>query len=170
MKITSEFLKEKSACTDGYRYVAEKCWLGLESKPFIRNLMADKKYDWANWLIVRVMKRKQYLAYAIFAAEQVIGIHENQHPKDDRPRKAIEAAKAILKSNNAKTRDAAWAAGDAAWAAWAAGDAARAAGYAARAAWAAGDAARAAWAAGDAAQEKMQITILNYGLKSLGAK
>ena len=147
MLVTAEFLKEKEACTDGYRYVSEKGWLGLETVPFLRNLMTDKKYDWANWLIVRCMVKKQYLAYAIYAAEQVIEIYEKQYPKDDRPRKAIEAAKKYLEKPTDKNKDAAAHAADAADAAAYAADAA--------------DAARAAYAA---AREQMQIKILEYGI------
>ena len=130
------------------------------------------------------MTRPQYLSYAIYAAEQVIDIYEKKYPDDKRPRNAIEAARVVLKNNNAKTRAAAWAARAAAEAAaraaaWAAGDAAGAAAWAAGdagAAWAAagaaGDAAgAAAWAAAGAAagaaRAAMQIKILKYGIKLL---
>jgi len=71
---------------------------------------------------------------------------------EDRPQKAIEAARAwCLCPNNEAARDAAGAARDAAWAAgaaaWAAGDAAWAARAAGAAAWAAAEAAEAAGAA-----------------------
>ena len=85
---------------------------------------------------------------AIYAAELVIDIYEKQYSKDDRPRKAIEAAKKYLKK---PTADAAYAARDAAYAADAAADAARAAAYAADAAADAADAAYAAYAAAYAA-------------------
>ena len=77
MKITKEWLKEKSACTDGYKWA-----LGvLDDKPmdaieFLNILKKAEKFDWANWVIVRVMKRPQYIAYAIYAAEQVFDIFE----------------------------------------------------------------------------------------------
>jgi len=84
-------------------------------------------------------------------AAHVLHIYERDYPADDRPRKAIKAARDYV---NGRISAAARAAvGDAAWAAaWAAaGDAARAAAWAA-----AGDAARAAawdaaWAAARAA-------------------
>ena len=99
--------------------------------------------------------------FAADCAERVLPLFECEQPKDDRPRKAIEAARAFAQglindaawaAARAAAREAAWdAAGDAAWAAaWAAaGEAARAAAWAA-----AGDA---AWAAaGDAAREAEQ--------------
>ena len=107
-------------------------------------------------------EQEQRLIAADFA-ERVLPLFETQHPDDDRPRKAIEAARAYARGEitkeqlaaadaaaRAAARAAAWAAGAAARAAaWAAADASARA--AARAAvWAAGAAARAAWAAADA--------------------
>jgi hypothetical protein len=86
--------------------------------------------------------------FAADCAENVLPIFERERPDDDRPREAIEAARAFARGEMdrqglAAARDAAraaaWAAEDAAWAAaWAAEDAAR-------------DAEDAAWAAEDAA-------------------
>ena len=59
------------------------------------------------------------MAYAIFAAEQVIGFFEKKYPEDKRPRKAIEAAKDYLKDPSDKNKAAAYAA------AYAAADAAK---------------------------------------------
>ena len=99
------------------------------------------------------MEYKQYVAYAIYAAEQVIGIYEKKHPDDKRPRQAIEAAKKCLenptKENKAAANAAAFA--DAAYTA----DAADAAAYAA------------ANAAAYTARKKMKLKILEYGLKLL---
>ena len=154
MLITKEWLKSKSACIEGYEWFLKQkgFYTGIEVIKLLEMLVDDDHWDWANWVIVRVMTRPQYLAYAIYAAEQVIDIYEKKYPKNDRPRKAINAAKEVLRSdtvgNRAAARVAAWAARVAAWAAraewaeWAAG-AARAAG----AAWAAWAARAAAWAA-----------------------
>jgi hypothetical protein len=97
-------------------------------------------------------ERTARLAAADFA-EAVLPIYEARHPDDDRPRKAIEAARAFA---NGEIDAAAWAAAGAAATAAASAAAWAAAGAAARAAAgdAAGDAARAAAgdAAGDAAR------------------
>jgi hypothetical protein len=114
--------------------------------------------------VIRAWKfqRRDWLELAIYSAELVLPIWEQEYPDDSRPRQAIDAAKAVLASDTPETRAAANAAANAAgaaanaanaawaaWAAWAAANAANAAG----AAWAAGDAARAAGAAaGDAAR------------------
>jgi hypothetical protein len=107
--------------------------------------------------------------FAADCAERVLGLFEAKFPDDDRPRKAIEAARACIADPTPENRAAAGAAGAAAWdAAWAAagaagaaGAAARAAVYAARyagdaawdAAWAVAVAAGAAGAAWDAERE-----------------
>jgi hypothetical protein len=142
--------------------------------------MKHDKLDWANWLIVRIMTYKQYVSYAVFSAESVLDIYEKKYPNDNRPRKAIEAAKLCVKSPTKKNKDAAdaaanaasaaaSAAANAAYAAYAASAAANTANtaYAAdAAAYAASAAASAAYAA-DAADAEMKIKILNYGLKLL---
>lgn len=157
MNITKEWLKTHDSCSDGMDwFVAQNETDGIK---LVEKLMAEDRFGWANWLIVRIMTRPQYLGYAIFAAEQVIDIYEAKYPDDNQPRKAIDAARRVLDNDSAKNRAAAgdeWFAARAAWsaagAAWAAaglaeGDAG-AAWFAAGAAW---SAAGAAWsAAGDA--------------------
>jgi len=145
MQITIELLKEKNACEEGLRWVIKNNLIGLEDIAFIQKLIENEKLDWANWLIVRVMNYRQYVSYAIFAAEQVI-----HH-------KAIDAAKKCLvnpsKVNKKNAAAAAYAAADAAYAAAAADAAYVAAAYAAT-----------ADAAADAARKQMKLKILEYGL------
>jgi hypothetical protein len=189
-KITRKFLEDKKACTDGKEWCLSHGELTLQELYPI--FLEHKKHEWFNWLLVRVMNKKQKVYYAIFAAEQVIGFYENKYPDDPRPRKAIEAAKAYLANPCARTKRAAAAAADAAayaadaaaYAAYAADAAAYAAAvadaaayaadaaaYAAdaaadAAAYAAYDAADAAYAA-DAAKEEMYNKILEYGYNLL---
>jgi hypothetical protein len=99
--------------------------------------------------IIRAWKwqKKDSVALAIFAAELVIENYEKIYPKDDRPRKAIEAAKNWIKNPRKETesaaRSASWSARSASWSAWSAADAAaESARSAARSAsWSAADAA-----------------------------
>ncbi len=116
MKITVHWLREKAACSDGIRWFLERT--PKESIDVLKLLISEDRLVWANWLIVRVMIRPQYLAYAIFAAGQVLSIFEKKYPKDNRPRKAIEAAGKVLehdtKANRAAAADAASAAATAA--------------------------------------------------------
>ena len=143
MKITKEFLHEKGACEQSYKWVCENKLIGLEHEEFIDKLMKNNRFSDANWLLTKLFNETQCVKYAVFAAEQVLDIFEKKYPDDDRPRKAIEAAKDDLKSPN----DVTYAA-DVAYAAEAA---AYAAAYAAR-------------AADVAAYAAVEIPIINYGL------
>ena len=150
MNITKEWLKTHDSCSDGMDwFVAQNETDGVK---LAEKLMAEDRFGWANWLIVRIMTRPQYLSYAIFSAEQVIGIYEAQYPNDFQPRKAIEAARRVLDNDSAENRAAAWSA-------W---SVARTAGFSA---WATGFSARAtARDAGDA----MQRRIIDHGLMLIG--
>jgi hypothetical protein len=113
-----------------------------DDKECYRSMKIIKAYKWTEL---------DSVALAVFAAEQVIGIFEKEYRDDDRPRKAIEAAKRYLENPTDRNAvDAAHAAADAADAVDAADAAARAVARAAHAAYAA-DAAYAAADAVDAA-------------------
>jgi len=185
MKITLEKLKKLRACKEGIE------WFQAQKETLLDRvcnaLLKDNHADWADWLIVRCMTKKQQVQYAVFAAEQVIHIFEKKYPEDKRPRKAIEAAKTWLLKPSSSAADAAADAADAAAAAAAAAYAAAAyaaAAYAAASSAAAAAAADAyAAAAADAAdayayaaaadanaadaRKDVQIKIINYGLKLL---
>ena len=150
----------------------------------------DEQSDKEAWTEMRVVKvwewtKKDSVEIAIFTALQVIEIFEKQYPNDDRPRKAIEAAKAWLENPTDAAADAAAYAADAASAssnaaayvaaadaAYAASASSNAAAFVAAAA--AADAARTAaadaHAAADAAYATMQKKIyarFNEQLKKL---
>ena len=129
------------------------------------------------------MTLEQKRKYAIFAAQQVLDIFEAKYPDDERPRKAIEAAEAVLENDTKENRAKADVAAAAAYAAYAdATDAAEADAYTAYAAAAAYDAAAAADdtdatgdsayaydAAADAASadSTMKEAIINKGIELL---
>jgi hypothetical protein len=177
MKINEKWLKEKSACNEGV------VWTRLHKfktdRELFEALLADNKLEWANWGIVRIMKRKQYLAYAIFAAEQVIEIYEKKYPDDKKPREAIEAAKKVMAKDTRENRSSvaanaasaaayvAYAANAASAASYAAASASYAASAASAASNAASNAANAAYAAASAEKE-MRLKILMNGFKILG--
>ena len=188
MKVTKEFLREKRACTAGYKWFCENC-LELDLEAQIKQLK-QHRFDWTNWLLVRLMTLEQKRKYAIFAAEKVLDIFETKYPTDERPRKAIEAAEAVLENDTKENRSAAYAAAADADDAYADADAADdASAYAAAAAAAsaydaAADAAYAAdtsalaaaedsayaddasaYAAAAAAHAAIKETIINKGLE-----
>jgi hypothetical protein len=182
MELTLEVLQKHGACSEGVKWYKENdC--PKTATATVNLLLAssnENKLNWSNWLIARMLSRNNKIRYAIYAAEQVIGIYKKKYPDDKRPRKAIQAAKAYLKNPTLKNKNAANAAAYAAYAAYAAADAAyaaaNAAAYAAAyAAYAAADAANAAYAAADAAYaaanaaayaaaNEMKLKIIRYGL------
>jgi len=141
MKINKEWLKEKSVCSEGVKWFKARKF--KTDSQVIGDLMADDKLEWANWVIARIMKRKQYLSYTIFAAEQVLELFEKKYPDDKRPREAIEAARAVFKEDTAENR------------------------VAARVAWVT---AGVTWVAWDTTSKGTQIRILKHGLKLMGWK
>jgi hypothetical protein len=180
MKITSEWLHRQHACLSELEWFKNQ----TETKPevLIAKLIDEERLDWANWLMVRVLTHKQQVAYAIYAAERAVEIFEKHNPKDKRPRKTIDAARAVLKRDTQKNREAAAAAFDSAF------DSAKAAeiaaderaSYAAAAvyhaafaaaygyAYSAAAAERAAYSAAVAAYDKkIQNRILAFGIKLL---
>ena len=170
--VTLEWLESIYACDDGIEYYKTLDETNLLK--ILERCILDDNLDYANWLIARCMDRKQRLRYALYAAESVLHIYENEHLNDNSPRMAIEAVKAVIKRDSKKNRDAAHAAAHAA-----AHDAARVAASAAyAAAWAASYAAQsAAWAAhaargashaasyAAAADDVHMTDILRYGIE-----
>ena len=156
MKLTMKKLETWGACGVGKEWFEAQP--ETDGKKIIETLIAGKQINWANWLIVRLLKRADKIRYAIYAAEQVIDIYERKYPDDKRPRQAIEAAKTYLNNpTKANKRAAAANAAAANAAADAAADAAAAA--AANAAAATAYAAAAAYAA-----YAMKEKIIRYGL------
>ena len=88
-------------------------------------LKQDDKQCWEYMRIKKLYRwtKADSVSLAIYAAELVLDIYEKKYPDDKRPRKAIEAAKKVLKNDNEENRAAAEAAAGAAGAegaAWAA--------------------------------------------------
>ncbi len=119
-------------------------------------IKGDDKWTCEKMRIVAVADwtREHSLKMAIFSAHSCLEKFEKKNPGNDKPRKAIEAAEAVLANDTEENRKAAGtAAYSAAYAAYAAdaADAADAAAHAAHAAHDAADAAHAAAYAADAA-------------------
>jgi hypothetical protein len=144
-KLDLEKFRAMKPCVEGYKFVLG---LGTTDLQEIFKALLEHGPDWANWLLVRLMTPSQCVEYAILSAEGCLHIFEEKFPEDDRPRRAIQAAK----EGQPEAAEAAWAAAEAAAdaAAWATAwveAAAEAAAEAAEAAWAWAAAEAAAWAA-----------------------
>ena len=163
---TLKAIRRHSPCEDGWERLLKH--LGktkADDEPLkFSTILESNGLDDALWCL-RSLPEEHHPRIRHLAAdyaERVLHIYEDKYPSDNRPRKAIEAARKFADGEisqeelDAAVRDAAgaayWAAGAAVRdAAGAARDAARAAWHAARAAWhAAGAAGAAYWAAGAA--------------------
>ena len=150
--ITKRWLKSNNACGDAIEWFDTQTDKSEEA--LLNACITEKHLDWANWAMVRKLNKINCIRYAVYAARQVLDIFEKEYPDDDRPRKAIEAARKNIKNPTQLNKSAADAA-DAAVAAADAADAAAAA-YAAYAAYAA-----------RAADHELLIKILKYGMRLL---
>ena len=143
------WLKEKCACDDVKNWFEQKYGdKSFGAVTVIKTLMSEHQHRWANWTITRVMTHPQQIQYAIFAAEQVLKIYEDQYPDNNCPRAAINAAKSYLANPNSRTKAATDAAANAAYAAYVAINAATSA----------------------ATNAALLSKILNYGLSLLEAQ
>ena len=66
---------------------------------------SEKQSDKQCWSEMQILKaykwtKKDSVALAIYSAELVLDNYEKEYPDDDRPRKAIEAAKKVLEKEN----------------------------------------------------------------------
>ena len=157
---------------DAMRYVSGEILAEVESSG--KCFEDDSKSTHEKMRIVNAWnwRKEDSVELAIYAAEMVIHIFEDKNPSDDRPRKAIEAAKSWLagKSNAAAYAYAAAKAAYANAAANAANAAAYAANAAAYAAYAAVDAAYANAAANAAAYAANAAAYAAYADKSVTDK
>lgn len=113
MELTRAKLLKLNPCTEGLDWYDTKKETDLAK--ICEMLLAARHHPWANWVLVRLMTKKQKVQYAVFAAEKVIDIFEKKYPNDKRPRGAIEAAKKYIKSPTvANKKAAAYAAANAA--------------------------------------------------------
>ncbi len=107
-EITLDFLKSKNACEDGIKWFNNQPH--TNTKEVLSRLISENKYNWANWLIVRVMDKESCIKYAIYAANSVLTLYTAQYPQDHRPHKAIIAAQEYLDNPSQTTAYAARAA------------------------------------------------------------
>jgi hypothetical protein len=99
---------------DALSYVKGEILCEVEAKG--KHYTGDDKSTWPQMRIIRAWNwtQKDSVALSIFAAELVIENYEKKYPDDDRPRKAIEAAKAWLRDPSNKNKNAAASAANAA--------------------------------------------------------
>jgi hypothetical protein len=75
-RLTVKYLKKIGACKEAVD------WVRVQSSNDInvlyKQVLKSKEHlYWANWMLVRLMNKKQRIRYAIYAAIQVLYIYEN---------------------------------------------------------------------------------------------
>ena len=163
MQTTLNKIKSHSPCEDGWKKLLNHLGKIVADDEVLelRTILESNGINDTIWAFRAVDgKDKEIRLFAADCADMVLPIYEKQHPNDDRPRKAIQAARdyangLISVEELGDARDAALAT---AWDARAAVHAARdAASWAAEAAWAA-LASRDAWDARD----EIKSLLLKY--------
>ena len=115
MKTPISHLSDLSACREATDWVKSTKCKSLESA-----WLKCERVDWMLWYVgkkagpVGSESRIKLVLIACECAELVLPIFEKEYPKDDRPRKAIEAARAYALKPSEETRVAANAAANAA--------------------------------------------------------
>lgn len=116
---TLELLRKNEACKLGYRKLLSNLGKDYDKEAPIDLLNVLESNGLANtlWCLRATTEdsKKITVDFAVFCAEQVLPIFEAKYPDDDRPRKAIEAAKNSSAASAAAS--AAYAAASAAYAA-----------------------------------------------------
>src|SRR5579871_1002228 len=93
MNITTKQLTALGACSEGIAFVKKQKDKSLRS---LVGKALDVNPAWIHWLLPRLMTHPQRVLYAVHSAELCLAEFEKKFPKGDRPRKAIEAAKAFV--------------------------------------------------------------------------
>ena len=90
--IDANWLKEKSACSVGVKWLKEITGIATTAGDILRDTLEKDQSDYFRWLATRLMDRMECVEWAVFCAEQAI----RKFPNDARPRKAIDAARNYL--------------------------------------------------------------------------
>jgi hypothetical protein len=119
MNITHTWLKEKGACEEGTQWFLNQT--KVVHTEVIKSLIKEVQFNWANWIITKLMTKTQNVQYACYSAKQSLHLFEKLYPNDKRPRQAIVAVYKWAKNPTEENRSAAMsaeaAARSAAWSA-----------------------------------------------------
>ena len=119
MIINREKLEKLGACKEAIVFFSSK-YDQIEEVDLLRDVVpyeeeVEREYgkdiwNWSVWLIAHTLELIDRVRFSVYAAELVLHIYEDRHPRDQRPRKAIEAAKAWIHDPSEENRKAAKAA------------------------------------------------------------
>jgi hypothetical protein len=93
MIITAEILSRLQVCVGSRLDFAKHLPPETELSDVIDRLISEKRFDWANALVTKLMTSDLKTQYEIYAAEQVIYIYKKKYPDDERIQNVLNAAK-----------------------------------------------------------------------------
>jgi len=108
-KITKQWLQKKKACQEAVDWVVNQS--DKDEFALFKKCLAEKRFEWASWCMVRRLSLPDKRRYAIYAANQVLYLFADEYPNDKRPRRALAAARKYLKAPTKKNANTAYAAG-----------------------------------------------------------
>lgn len=76
--ITDEWIRKLGPCLSALEWASGE----RDTMKLLRKLITEKRYEWANWFIVRVMEKRDCVTYAIYAAKQVAPLWAKKHPAE----------------------------------------------------------------------------------------
>ena len=105
-KLNREYLERIEACKRGIKWVEtrENKDIGSLFKIVIKSRDVFL-LEWGNWLICRLLNKKQRIQYSVYAAEQVIHLIEDEHLGVVNPKEALEAALKCTKSTSQNSKN-----------------------------------------------------------------
>ena len=111
MKLTKAMLVEWRACSEGVEWYGDA---DTTVQATLARLSAEKKTDWAVWLIQRTLTHQELVEWVCWCAEQCLPNFEKAFPEDNRPRAAIAAARKWANDPTDENKSAAYSAADSA--------------------------------------------------------
>ena len=106
MRITNEYVKSFNPCTDRFdNYVKHYPNSDLSIVEFLK--LENITYEDKIWVWKNLATINEAAIFGLKCAEGVLNIFEKEYPADDRPRKAIEAARLYIKEPTKENKEAA---------------------------------------------------------------
>ena len=105
--ITKKWLETHCVCGAGVKWFEKNVHDDIEISALVEKLMLENGFSLANWLVTNNLNKGHNIEYAVFAAQQVLSIYEEEYPEDKRPREAIELAEGYLRCPSKKAAHAA---------------------------------------------------------------
>jgi len=104
--ITAEWLRSKDACKEGTDWVTKRMMCGLPANEFAQKLYDGKRYDWMNWLFVRMFNKEQLKKYTCYAMDLWAEYVAEKYPNDTDSKPLIEKIQAAVRNPSEKNLEA----------------------------------------------------------------